>query len=663
MSASDPADRASFDDGASQALTERLRLLVDIRDRRHGFPPRVYPKCFLGTDAVRALVAENMAADVADAVRLGNMLLDAGAFHHVLKEHAFKNEGLFYRFAADEDHGAVATTPDGTAVSWADFLAPLTGGGSDGDLGSLQAAIPERDPQLGQFRQDDLEATGVSPLDAHNTALLDCVRPKRWVNPSPKGVYNLVVIGAGSGGLVTSAGAAGLGARVALIESHLLGGDCLNVGCVPSKALIRCARAAAAVREAGQFGVRVEGPVSVDFGAVMERMRRLRAEIAPNDSAERFSRELGIDVFIGSARFAGENTVEVGGETLRFKKAVVATGGTAAVPPIPGLDQAPYLTNATVFNLTALPKRFGVIGAGPIGMELAQAFRRFGADVTAFSRASKILPKEDVDAAALVQASMARDGVRFAFNVTYRRVESVGGQAPVTVVVERDGQEESHEFDALLVATGRKPNVTGLGLDLAGVRFDPRSGVEVNDKLQTSNPNVFAVGDVASRYQFTHMADFMARMVIRNALFLGRDKVSSLLVPWATYTEPEVAHVGLYERDLEERGIAFATYTRQLADVDRAILEGDTEGFVKIHVKQGTDDILGATIVGAHAGDLISEISVAMRAGMGLGTLASVIHPYPTTAEAIRQTGDAYNRTRLTPVVKRLFHRWLSLGQ
>jgi pyruvate/2-oxoglutarate dehydrogenase complex dihydrolipoamide dehydrogenase (E3) component len=663
MSASDPADRASFDDKDSQALTERLRLLVDIRDRRHGFPPRVYPKCFVGTDAVRALVAENMAADVTDAIRLGNMLLDAGAFHHVLKEHAFKNEELFYRFAVDEDHGAVATTPDGTAVSWADFLAPLTGGGPDGDSGSLQAAIPARDPQLGQFRQDDLEATGVSPLDAHNTALLDCVRPKRWVNPSPKGVYNLVVIGAGAGGLVTSAGAAGLGARVALIESHLLGGDCLNVGCVPSKALIRCARAAAAVREAGQFGVRVEGPVSVDFGAVMERMRRLRAEIAPNDSAERFSRDLGIDVFIGSARFTGEDTVEVGGETLRFKKAVVATGGTAAVPPIPGLDQAPYLTNATVFNLTALPKRLGVIGAGPIGMELAQAFRRFGADVTAFSRDSKILPKEDVDAAALVQASMARDGVRFAFNVTYRRVDSVGGQAPVTVVVERDGQEESHEFDALLVATGRKPNVTGLGLDLAGVRFDPRSGVEVNDKLQTSNPNVFAVGDVASRYQFTHMADFMARMVIRNALFLGRDKVSSLLVPWATYTEPEVAHVGLYERDLEERGIAFATYTRQLVDVDRAILEGDTEGFVKIHVKKGTDDILGATIVGAHAGDLISEISVAMRAGMGLGTLASVIHPYPTTAEAIRQTGDAYNRTRLTPVVKRLFHRWLSLGQ
>lgn len=653
--------RASFDDGDARALSDRLRSQVEIEDRRYGFPSRVYEQCFLGTDAVRVLIDQNMAADDADAVRLGNMLLKAGLFHHVLKEHPFKNEGLFYRFAADEDHGAVATTAEGHPVRWADFLVPITGG--DSDASSLQARIPERDPQLGHFAQVDLDAAGVSPLDRYNTALLDCVRPTRWLNPTPKSVYNLVVIGAGAGGLVSSAGAAGLGARVALVESHLLGGDCLNVGCVPSKALIRCARAAAAARDAAQFGVHIEGPIRVDFGAVMERMRRLRAAIAPNDSAERFSRELGIDVFIGHARFTGADTVDVGGETLRFKKAVVATGGTAAIPPIPGLDTAPYLTNATIFNLTTMPPRLGVIGAGPIGMELAQAFRRFGSEVTAFSRDHRILPKEDADAAALVQASMTRDGVRFVCGAQYLRVESAAGQPPVTVVVERNGEEESHEFDALLVATGRKPNVTGLGLDRAGIRFDPRSGVEVDDKLQTSNPNVFAVGDVASRYQFTHMADFMARMVIRNALFLGRDRVSSLLVPWATYTEPEIAHVGLYERDLEARGIAFATHTRQLADVDRAILEGDTEGFVKIHVKRGSDEILGATIVAAHAGDLISEISVAMRAGMGLGTLASVIHPYPTTGEAIRQVGDAYNRTRLTPVVKRLFHRWLSMGR
>ncbi len=653
--------QAALDREDSDALAARLRTLVAIKDRKYGFPAKTYPKCFVGTEAVRALIADNIAADEDDAVRLGNMLLSAGVFHHVVKEHPFKNEELFYRFASDEDHGEVAKKADGRPVSWSDFLAPVT---SEAAVPrSLQPSIPERDPNLGDFAQDDLDTIGVSPLDVHNTALLDCVHPKAWVSPSPKPSYNLVVIGAGSGGLVTAAGAAGVGARVALVESHLLGGDCLNVGCVPSKALIRCARAAAAVREAGEFGVKVDGPVSVDFPAVMERMRRLRARIAPHDSAERFSKELGVDVFIGRARFTGESTVEVNGETLTFSKAVIATGGSAAVPPIPGLADAPFLTNATVFNLTELPPRLGVIGTGPIGMELAQAFQRFGSDVTAFSRDSKILPKEDADAAKLVEASMVRDGVTFRFNVKYVRVECDGGKPPITVVVEIDGVEQSYVFDALLVATGRKPNVKGLGLEAAGVDFDLRMGVAVNDKLQTSNPNVFAVGDVASRYQFTHMADFMARMAIRNALFLGREKVSSLLIPWATYTEPEVAHVGLYERDLEERDIEFATCTRDLSEVDRAILEGDTGGFVKIHIKKGTDEILGATIVGAHAGDLISEISVAMRAGMGLGTLASVIHPYPTTAEAIRQTGDAYNRTRLTPFVKGLFRKWLARGQ
>ena len=651
--------QASFGSGDSQALATRLRDLVEITDRKYGFPSKTYSKCFVGSDAVRALIDEHIAADEDDAVRIGNMLLSAGVFHHVVKEHPFKNEPLFYRFASDEDHGQVAKKVDGTAVSWSDFLAPVTG--TRESALSLQPAIPERDPDLGDFDQDDLDTIGVSPLDVHNTTLLDCVHPKAWVNPTPKETYNLVVIGAGAGGLVTAAGAAGLGARVALIESHLLGGDCLNVGCVPSKALIRCARAAAAARDASTYGVNVGGPISVDFAAVMERMRRLRARIAPNDSAERFSRELGVDVFMGRARFTSENTVDVDGTALAFSKAVIATGGTAAVPPIPGLGDAPYLTNATVFNLTSLPRRLGVIGTGPIGMELAQAFQRFGSDVTAFSREGQILSKEDADAAKIVEASMRRDGVRFAFNVTCVRVASANGQPPITVVVEREGTEESHEFDALLVATGRKPSVTGLGLEAAGVTFDTRSGIDVNEKLQTSNPRIFAVGDVASRYQFTHMADFMARMVIRNALFLGRDRVSSLLVPWSTYTEPEVAHVGLYAKDLTARHIEFATYTRDLADVDRAMLEGDT-GFVKIHVRKGTDEILGATIVAGHAGDLISEISVAMRAGMGLGTLASVIHPYPTTAEAIRQVGDAYNRTRLTPFVKGLFRKWLSWG-
>jgi pyruvate/2-oxoglutarate dehydrogenase complex dihydrolipoamide dehydrogenase (E3) component len=651
--------RASFDGESLEDLTGRIKRLFDIQDRTYGFPSKTYTKCFVGSEAVTQLVEEGVALDVEDALRIGNMLLDAGVFHHVLDEHPFKNEKLFYRFISDEDHGTVARKPDGSAVSWADFIAPLTR--PEDRAISLQPDIPERDSDLASFDQVDLDACGVSPLDAHNTRMLDLLHPKAWVDPTPKPSYNLVVIGAGAGGLVSAAGAAGVGARVALIESHLLGGDCLTVGCVPSKALLRCAKAASAVRNASEFGVKVNGDVSVDFGYVMERLRRLRAGIAPVDSAHRYSEKLGVDVFIGRGRFTGNNTIEVNGQTLKFAKAVVATGGTASVPPIPGLKQAPHLTNASVFNLTELPARLGVIGAGPIGIELAQAFQRLGSQVTVLARDAHILPREDPDAATIVENALRKDGVEFAYNLTFKGVESRGGKPPLTVVVEDHNGERTLEFDALLVATGRKPNVTGLGLEEAGIEYDERMGVKVSDRMQTTNPDVYAVGDVASKYQFTHMSDFGARLVIRNALFFGRDKFSDLLIPWATYTDPEIAHVGLYEKDLTERGIAFTTISRAFDDVDRAIVDGETDGFVKIHVKKGSDQILGATIVGSHAGDMISEITVAMQAGMGLGKLASVIHPYPTAAEAIRQCGDAYNRSRLTPTVKSIFNRLMAL--
>ena len=649
---------ASFENTDLEELTACVKRVLDIRDRKYGFPSKTYSRCFVGSEAVAQLVEEGIASDEEDAVHIGNMMLNAGVFHHVLDAHPFKNEELFYRFVSDEDHGTVARKPDGSAVSWADFIAPLTSG--EDKILTLQAEIPERDPDLALFEQVDLEACGISPLDKHNTEFLDLLHPKGWVDPTPKPSYNLVVIGAGAGGLVSAAGAAGVGARVALIESHLLGGDCLTVGCVPSKALLRCAKAAAAVRNAAEFGVKINGDVSVDFGFVMERMRRLRASIAPVDSAQRYSEKLGVDVFIGKGSFTGKNTIEVNGQTLTFAKAVVATGGTAAVPNIPGLKQVQYLTNASIFNLTELPARLGIIGAGPIGLEMAQAFQRFGSQVTVFSRSDKILPKEDPDAAKIVENSLRRDGVTFAYNVTYTGVESRSGKPPVTIVLEDDGGKRTVEFDALLVAAGRKPAVRGLGLENAAVEFDERTGVKVNDRLQTTNPDVYAVGDVASKYQFTHMADFGARLVIRNALFFGRDKFSNMLIPWATYTDPEVAHVGLYEKDLQERTTAFATFIREFSDVDRGIVDGESEGFVKIHVKKGTDQILGATIVGSHAGDMISEITVAMQSGMGLGKLANVIHPYPTAAEAIRQCGDAYNRGRLTPTVKGIFHRLMA---
>ncbi len=649
---------ASFESADLEELAARMKRVLDIQDRQYGIPAKTYPKCFVGSEAVSQFVKEGIATDEEDAVRIGNMMLSAGLFHHVLDAHPFKNEKLFYRFLSDEDHGTVSRKPDGSAVSWSDFIAPLTT--AKHQILALQPKIPERDPDLASFFQVDLEAVGTSPLDEHNIKYLDLLHPKAWVNPKPKPSYNLVVIGAGAGGLVSAAGAAGVGARVALIESHLLGGDCLTVGCVPSKALLRCAKAAAAVRNAAEFGVNVTGDISVDFGYVMERMRRLRASIAPVDSAQRYSEKLGVDVFIGRGLFTGKNTIQVNGQTLNFSKAVVATGGTAAVPDIPGLKQVAYLTNASIFNLTELPARMGVIGAGPIGLELAQAFQRFGSQVTVFSRSDKILPKEDPDAARIVERALRADGVTFAYNVNFKGVESRGGKPPLTMIVEDDKSERRQEFDALLVAIGRKPTVRGLGLEDAGIEYDERLGIKVNDRMQTTNPDVYAVGDVASRYQFTHMSDFGARLVIRNALFFGRDKFSDFIIPWATYTEPEVAHVGLYEKDLEAQNIAFVTFTREFADVDRGIVDGETEGFVKIHVKKGTDQILGATIVGGHAGDMISEITVAMQSGMGLAKLANVIHPYPTAAEAIRQCGDAYNRSRLTPTVKGIFNRLMA---
>lgn len=643
-----------------EELKNSLREIVDLRQRKYGFPPKSYDNCFVGSEAVAKMIEAGLAADEEDAIQLGNIMLQAGVFHHVQRDHSFKNDYLFYRFATGEDHGSLApAAKGGPAVRWSDFLGTLTAR-QDGEE-SLQPGVPGPAPELAAMEQIDLANVGISPLDEHNAMLLDNVHPKQWVDPQPKTSYNLVVIGAGAGGLVSAAGAAGVGGRVALVESHLLGGDCLNVGCVPSKALLRCAKAAAAIRDADHYGITIDGEVHVDFGAVMERMRRLRSHISPVDSAQRFSDQLGVDVFMGRGTFTGENSLEVNGATLNFAKAVIATGGTAAIPNIPGLAQAPYLTNSSIFNLTSRPRRLGVIGAGPIGLELAQAMQRLGSQVTVFSRSELILPKENPDAADIIMKSMLNDGVTFALNSSYTRVEGRHGEDEIRVVLDDNGKEKVFAFDGLLVATGRKPAVSNMGLEEAGVEFDVRKGVTVNDNLQTTNPDIFAVGDVASRYQFTHMADFMARLVIKNALFFGRDKVSDLLVPWATYTDPEVAHVGLYEKDLEERGMAYTTFRRDFAEVDRAIVDGEEEGFVKIHVARGKGRILGATIVGSHAGDMISEISVAMQAGMSLGQLAGVIHPYPTLAEAIRQCGDAYNRERLTPTVKAIFHKLMAL--
>jgi len=499
--------------------------------------------------------------------------------------------------------------------------------------------------------------TSLLPHDEHNQRLESLVAPADWVNPVPAGRYNLVVIGAGTAGLVTAAGAAGLGAKVALVERGLMGGDCLNVGCVPSKSLLRSARAAAAVRDASRFGVTVPDGVSVDFPAVMERVRRLRASLAPHDSAARFQ-SLGIDVYLGEARFVSGSEVEVGGQRLAFKTAVICTGARASLPPVPGLDAVDVLTNETVFSLTELPRRLAVVGAGPIGCELAQAFARFGSDVWLIDTQHGILPREEPDCAEIVRRSIERDGVRVlccgkSLRVD-RRAEGIG------LVLESHGQQHDFEVDRVLMATGRTPNVEGLGLEAAGVAFDRRAGVAVNERLQTSNPAIYAAGDVCSAYKFTHAADFMARIVIQNALFLGRKRMSALTIPWCTYTSPEIARVGLSPAEAQQRGMAIDSFTQPFETLDRAVLDGETEGLVRVHVARGSDRIVGATIVAAHAGDLIGEVALAMTNRIGLGRIGGTIHPYPTQGDAIRKLGDAYARTRLTPGVKRWLSRWLA---
>jgi len=497
----------------------------------------------------------------------------------------------------------------------------------------------------------------LEPLDEHNRRLRDHTQPVAWTNPKPAGRYNLVVIGAGPAGLVAAAGAAGLGAKVALIERSLMGGDCLNVGCVPSKALIRCAQAAADVRNAARFGVRIDGESQVDFGAVMERMRRLRADLSRHDSVARFT-ELGVDVFQGEARFEDGQTIVVGDDRLNFSKALIATGARATAPPIPGLEEAGYLTNETVFSLTELPARLAVIGAGPIGCELAQAFARLGAKVTLVEADSRILPREEAEAAEIVHRALALDGVMIVCGGKDARIRTEG----LEKVVQLHCHGEKHELrvDDIIVGAGRAPNVASLDLDLAGVSYDEKTGVDVDDFLRTTNPNIYAAGDVASAYKFTHAADALARVVLRNALFFGREKASALTIPWCTYTDPEVAHVGMSGEDADAQGIRAGEIRVALNTVDRAVLDGEEEGYLRVIHEAGRDRILGATLVARHAGDMISEITATMAAGKGLSTLARTIHPYPTRAEIVKKAADAYNRQRLTPRVKTLFEMLLS---
>jgi len=494
----------------------------------------------------------------------------------------------------------------------------------------------------------------VLPMDIHNQKLVANTHPAGWINPKPAARYNLVIIGAGPAGLVAAAGAAGLGAKVALVEKSLLGGDCLNVGCVPSKCLIQSAREAEALRTAIQSHTKPDKDATIDFPAVMEHMRRVRAHISQNDSAQALS-NLNIDVFLGEGQFSNPSTITVGNSTLSFKKAVVATGTRPTHPQIKGLSKTGFLTNETVFSLTELPARLAIIGGGPVGCELAQSFRRLGSEVTLIEIAPQLLPLEDSEAAALLTEQFIREGIDVKLSTNTLRATPSNEQK--VLYLKNQKTEYQLPVDEILVGVGRSPNINNLNLEMAGIRHN-QQGIQVNDYLQTTNPQIYAAGDVCMKQHFTHAADASARIVIQNALFPGlKRRLSTLTIPWCTYTDPEIARVGISAQDIQKRGDRVTAFVQSLSEVDRGIINGD-KGFVKILTKKGSDQILGGTIVSKNAGEMISEITLAITAGIGLKTISKVIHPYPTLAEAIKKIGDTYNRTRLTPFLKRIMSIW-----
>jgi pyruvate/2-oxoglutarate dehydrogenase complex dihydrolipoamide dehydrogenase (E3) component len=465
----------------------------------------------------------------------------------------------------------------------------------------------------------------------------ELVFPSGYRNPKAAARYNLVVIGAGPAGLIASIAAAGFGARVALVERHAMGGDCLNVGCVPSKALL-------SATSRGH-----------DFDRAFGWLREVRAAIAHHDSVERYS-QAGVDVFLGDARFIDAHTIEVGAERLRTRKTMIATGARAALPPVEGLVDAQPLTNETIFDLAAQPRRLAIVGAGPVGCELAQAFARLGTEVHLIERQPRVLPAEDDEAATVVAKALQAEGVRLHLGRSIARVSS---SATTRVVLMEDGNRV--DADQILVAAGRRRNTEGLALTRAGVQLTSDGAIAVNDLLRTTHRDIFAAGDVCSRLQFTHNADAQARIVIQNALFLGRARTASLIVPWCTYTSPELARVGLTRAEAAHRGRAVDAWRVEWSQMDRAHTDAALEGFVEVLTEKDGDRIVGATLVGKDAGEQLAPLLVLMNNGLGLKAIGRTILPYPTRSEYLRRLADAYNRRRLTPTVAKVFRWWFGV--
>ncbi|HEY2395323.1 MAG TPA: mercuric reductase [Rudaea sp.] len=499
------------------------------------------------------------------------------------------------------------------------------------------------------------EAPASVSADAHECERVANMLPPGWHNPQPDGLYQLAIIGAGPAGIAAAELAASLGARVALIERTAIGGVNLNTGSVPSKTLIRTSRIYADMRDAPHYGADIPVGVDIDFVAAMQRVRRVRARLSRDDSARRLT-AAGVDVYFGDARFVTGDTLTVDGRTLGFRKALITTGARPHIPNIPGLAQAGYLTDENLFELTELPRRLLVIGGGPLGCEQAQAFCRLGAQTTIVQNKPLFLGQEERDAAQILSEAFVRDGIEVRLNTTALAVRMTSGAKLVDLL--SDDYRDTIGVDAILTGAGRTPNVEGLNLAAVGIDCHAGGRIRVDDFMRTGNSNVYAAGDVCLENRFVDAATASARIAVQNALLRRNRRWSAVVVPSCTYTDPEIARVGLSVREANRLGIPVKTFTIPMHEIDRAVTDSETAGFVKVHVRGRTDRILGATIVARHAGDMINEITLAMVAGIGLRTLSCVLHAYPTQAEAIRQAADAYNRTRLTPRVRsRLLRR------
>src|SRR5262245_34391130 len=479
------------------------------------------------------------------------------------------------------------------------------------------------------------------PADSYNQKTIRQGHPPDWTNRGG-GEYDLVVLGGGPAGLVAAMTAAAGGHRVAMTEQRLTGGTCVNFGCTPSKALIRCARAVHDAGRGAEFGFRLDRPSRVDFAAVMERVRRMRSQSSAGDAVQ-VVEQAGVAVYLGHTRFTAPNIVEVDGRPLRFRKAVIATGSDPLLPRIEGLRTGEYLTNENVFSLTELPARLVVIGGGPLACELAQAFRRLGSEVDLVSATANLLPRDEPETGELIRRRFEHEGLRLHLGFEAVRV----GTGRLTV----QGPAGTRElpYDTLLFGTGRKANVDGLNLEAAGVRLSVDGvQVQVDEDLRTNNPNIYAAGDVAFPEKFTHAAMATGRLCVANALDGTNRRARELVIPHCTYTDPEVAQVGMTPRRAREEGIALDVYRLELAKVERAFIDGEEEGFAAIYARHGSDEIVGATLVAAHAGEMISELTLAITHKVPLEVLAETVHCYPTQAEVFQRIGLDYSKTRRT---------------